>query len=110
MKLFNFLEDPFFNNLRYQMGAPLARRFMVAEGGRAIDPLELEQLGKEGVDVLFDQVKLEPDRTLSYKGIRVIVYIRDVNVMREGQGAQENLPRFHLAYCATLETMKRNNR
>ncbi len=110
MILSNFLEDPFFNNLRFQMGAPLSSLFKAVQVRRGIDPVELEQLGKEGVDVFFDQVKVEPDGTLSYKGIRVSVYIRDINVMRDRQVAQESFPRFHLAYCSTLEFMRRRNR
>jgi len=109
MKLPNFIDDPQFNDLRFRMKAPLSK-FDGIRVGLAFDPVELAKLGNEGVDVSFDEVKDERDGTLSYKGIRVIVYIRDINIMNNRQRGQIHLPRFHVAYCSTLEYMRHNKR
>lgn len=106
-KLPNFLHDGFFNALRHNMGAPLTDSFKVA---RIFVPIELpiaERLQGEGIDVRFDEITVLQDGTLGYKGHRVLLYIRDVhNYGERGRG----LPKFHVSFCSTLDTMKRDKR
>jgi len=51
-----------------------------------------------------------PDRTLIYKGRRVILYIRDVTVMGHRTPDTGTLPRFHIANCSTLQNMRAKKR
>ena len=105
-KLINFLEDPQFNTLRFLMGAKLVSR--VGESKISLlDENAIRQLGKEGLDINdFSEIKRESDGTLSYKNKRVLVYIRDVKEFFE----QHDLPKFHLSYCTTLESMTNSKR
>lgn len=105
-KLLNFLDDNNLNDLRYQMNAILVPSFS-QRVLTFLDDEELRKLGKDGIDIEdFNEIKVESDFTLSYKGQRVIVYIRDIN----HYSAQVNLPRFHFSSCSTLQSMKSNNR
>ncbi|SAK82141.1 hypothetical protein AWB79_05436 [Caballeronia hypogeia] len=106
IQLPDFLAWGAFNTLRHHMGAPLIDRFCPK---RPIKEIELplgERLKDGGVDVSVDQIEILDDRTLAYKGFRVLVYIRDVPNL----GHREEMPRYHLAYCHTLEMMYRNKR
>jgi hypothetical protein len=80
------------------------------ESAPRIKPLnskELEILAHEGIELEdLDLVKVVHDHTLSFKGQRVAVYLRDHGLIRE----QHSLPMFHVAFCSTLETMKKNKR
>jgi len=67
---------------------------------------ELERLSQHGIEVSFDEITRLDDGTLGYKDSRVLVYIRDVSTY----GGQVELPKFHAAYCSTLEKMKESNR
>lgn len=100
-RLINFLEDPEFNSLRFAMNASLAPP--IGSGKLSIlDEEFIRKLGKEGIDVDdFSEIKVESDNTLSYKNKRVLVYIRDIKEYSE----QQSLPKFHLGFCSTLETM-----
>jgi hypothetical protein len=106
-KLFNPIEDPFLSELRFRMGARLLSRQVRGLLPPLIDPEAMRALGREGIllDDLEELTK-ESDRTLSYKGQRVVVYIRDQHKVREDQG----LPKFHISFCGTLDTMQRNQR
>jgi len=66
--------------------------------------IQLEHFGIE----LEDLSELTPlkDYTLAYKGQRVILYIRDVKEVDD----ISKLPKFHVAYCSTLQSMIRNGR
>src|SRR5690349_5401909 len=59
-----------------------------------------------GVDVNIEDVEIAKDGTLSFKGRRVILYIRDVSVF----GDRSGLPRYHLASCSTLQEAKMHGR
>ena len=106
MKLQDFLQYAPLNSLRYDMGAELSASFRDKHSYVPIDLPVTEILKGVGIDVGFDDVEILPDRTFSYKGHRVILYIRDVNQ----HGERKALPRYHLANCTTLQTMRRNNR
>lgn len=106
MKLPNFLFDGQLNSLRSEMGAPLCQSF---EAQRAYVPIDLpiaEVLRAHGLDVNFEDIKRLKDGTLGYKGHRVLLYIRDV----ASYDSRATLPKFHIAYCSTLERMRQEQR
>jgi len=107
LKIINPIDDPFLSELRFRMGAKLLPKLGHGKLTELLDPEAIRVLGKEGIllDDL-DQLKIEKDKTLSFKGQRVVVYIRDHNRVREDQ----SLPKFHISYCKVLDTMKTNNR
>ncbi|MFT4503171.1 HNH endonuclease [Caballeronia sp. 15711] len=105
-RLPDFLSWGAFNTLRHDMGAPLVERFGAQRHIKEIELPLVERLKDGGVDVSADQIKILDDGTLAYKGFRVLVYIRDVPNL----GHREEMPRYHLAYCHTLEMMYRNKR
>lgn len=102
----NFLNWGPLNALRHKMQAPLADSFVPNNAFRDIDLPVIERLLDTGVDVKFDEVEVLGDGTLAYKGYRVLLYIRDIASI----GQQESMPRYHLAYCRTLDKMRRNAR
>lgn len=105
-KLINFFEIPHFNQLRYEMGAPTAKNFKPSIEIKLLDEDSIRKLGREGIDVKFDEIKPQKDKTLGYKGQRVLVYIRDVSHYKD----KVSLPRFHVSYCKKLEEMRGNGR
>jgi hypothetical protein len=105
-KLPNFLNLGELNALRFQMRAPLSKSFESKTFYRPIDLPVVERLRAGGIDVKFDDVKVLDDGTLAYKGYRVLLYIRDI----ASYGDRQAMPKFHLSYCRTLETMRINNR
>jgi len=106
-KLINFLEDTRLNGLRYEMGAKLIQSSVGSRKVDLLDPDALRRLGQEGIDIDdFSHIKIEHDKTLSYKGKRVVIYIRDVKEYKDNQ----SLPKYHFSFCTTLEQMRQNNR
>lgn len=64
---------------------------------------EMSLLGEEGIELSdLDLIREESDNTLSYKGNRVTVYIRDYGLVRE----EHSLPVFHVAFCEKVEAMR----
>ncbi len=106
-RLLSFLEDPALNGLRFEMGASLITSFAPKQIIHLMDEEALRRIGQEGIDVEdFGEVKRESDGTLSYKGKRVVVYIRDVAKYKDSQ----SLPRFHFSFCRTLDGMVQDKR
>ncbi|WP_081075536.1 HNH endonuclease [Burkholderia stagnalis] len=106
IKLPDFLTWSTLNGLRQKMHAPLVERFGAKLEVTEIELPVIERLQGEGIDVTADQIQVLNDGTLTYKGYRVLVYIRDVPAM----GNRNDMPKYHLAHCRTLETMYRNKR
>jgi hypothetical protein len=104
MKLPDFTHDPDLIALKRKMGlsedAPGS--FSPQYRPEALSFAEPEQLPPEGKEVSIDEIVPLEDGTLTYKNLRVIVYIRDVKTY----GQNFNEPRFHVAECTTLEWMK----
>lgn len=104
MKLPDFYLFEPLNVLKQRMGIPRERygtlhvEFKLA--GLSFD--DLEKLEKEGIDVRFDELIFLQDRTISFKGNRVLVYIRD-------RSAFADVPKFHVASCITLVDMKQKH-
>ena len=108
MKLPNFLEWGSLNSLRGQMGAPLAQKFGPQVVVKSIDLPIAERLQQGGIDVDFDEIRVLDDRTLEFKGNRVLLYIRDV--ANYSSRHKQSMPKFHLTFCSTLKTMSQNSR
>lgn len=106
MKLPDFFSWATLNALRHQMAAPMAPSYLPE---RVINPIELPiitALREKGVDVAFSDIQIQTDSTLSYQGHRVLLYIRDI----ASYGGRQELPKFHLTFCGTLESMHRKQR
>ena len=107
MKLLDLLEDPTLTELRLRMGARLVPNFETLEPPDLLSSIELSVLAEEGIALSdLDLVKVENDDTLSFKGYRVAIYLRDHGLMRE----EHTLPVFHVAFCPTVAAMKDNKR
>jgi hypothetical protein len=106
VELPDFLVWPEFNSMRTRMGAPLANRFGPNIKIATIDLPVIERLRKGGIDVDIDEVRVLDDGTLAFKDYRVLLYIRDVN----SYSGQQQMPRFHLTFCSTLQQMRQNKR
>jgi hypothetical protein len=62
-----------------------------------------------GIDIGdISEVEVNPDVTLSYRGRRVLVYIRDQAVSTTDDGLRDF--RYHVAECRTLKNMREQNR
>lgn len=112
MKLPDFENFEPFNRLRRAMGATEFGSFSLNYKGQGLTMAELDVLVSKGLDVNFEDITILEDGTLGYKDSRVLVYIRDVpdysSYYNSKQG--ENLPRFHVAWCKTLNRMRQKNK
>ncbi len=106
MKLPDFTNSDDLNALRSAMGATELGTFSINHKPGGLTLAELEILSNQGIDVSIDEIVRLPDGTLGYKDSRVLVYIRDVPLY----GDRFSLPKFHVAFCRTLGSMKANNR
>lgn len=108
MKLPDFTQFAPLNELRKKMGAEKIREFTPPE---RLTKEETEKLAKGVMEIKLDEIRVLDDGTLAYKDSRVILHIRDVSNYRRGDSDQiEDLPRFHVSYCDTLEYMFSINR
>jgi hypothetical protein len=108
----DFIEFEPFNRLRRLMNAPLLEGF---SSGCTTNHLTHNDLDKalEGIEGLtvddISDVKALSDGTLAYKDRRVLLYIRDRRTSR-GYDPFDNLPKYHIANCRTLEEMREHGR
>ena len=111
MKLPDFSENNGLNALRQQMGAEL----ISWKSGGDWDRIDIE-LDGDGKEIPPEEIEYAPDRTLEYKGRKVVVYIRDQSnrdqyVLDSDESiAPEHLCKFHVANCPTLSQMHRQGR
>lgn len=100
MKLPDFNLDLSYLALREGMGA--------TEVVALVEP-EWEDWTGFGIDIGdISEVEAQPDGTLTYRGRRVLVYIRDQAV--RGDNDELRPFRYHVAECRTLERMRKENR
>lgn len=111
MKLPDFTFDNDFNTLRQAIGATLS----VYKAKLNLPPPVLKKrevppplprLSPIGIDISSDEIGTNPDGTLTYKGSRVTVHIRDVQEFR----GTHHPPRFHVSNCRTLAEMRARGR
>lgn len=102
MKLPDFSYDGAFRVLREKMKASRVSEWTPHDAWRRIGASEWRALGDRGIDVKFDQIDISDDKTLEYKGEKVIVYIRDQQAPRDNQTVSY---KFHVSYCRKLDEM-----
>ncbi|WP_173236246.1 HNH endonuclease [Legionella antarctica] len=106
-KLVNFFDFASLNQLRHSMGADLIQEFKFDSGILLLDDDFISRLDGDGIEVDgLDEIDFRGDKTLGYKGQRVLIYIRDVSPYRE----KVSLPRFHISTCDTLVKMWKRKR
>lgn len=72
----------------------------------SLSTMDRNSLETNGIVVTPNDIEFASDYTLTYKGERVVLYIRDVNNYSD----YNNDPRFHIARCKTLQLMFSYNR
>ncbi|MDF9795479.1 hypothetical protein OKW21_000742 [Catalinimonas alkaloidigena] len=102
MKLTDFSKDDDFNKLRKMMGASLRDYSSKVTWEGTTISTELDLHGE--VEVPFELLTVEDDKTITLAGRRVLVYIRDQHA--------EYYPnyRYHLANCRTLVDFQNSGR
>ncbi len=109
MKLPDFTQFEPLNALRRMMGAELGV-FVPVTNPHRLTVEEIEQLARSGIEVPLDQVRVLDDGTLAYKDSRVVLYIRDVAQYRHHVMTEQDMPRFHVSDCKTLQEMRDSHR
>ena len=101
MKLPDFTQNVGMNRLRERMSAEFKTwtSDIVWEETSLEDTLSL--YGE--IEIPFEWLTVEEDKTLSFRGRKVLVYIRDHN-----EGGYE--PKFHMASCSTIQEQVNNKR
>ena len=99
MKLPDFNAFPPILELRRRMGVTET----VTLGTAKWDPLRVRGIDIEDIS----DIETGDDGTLIYEGQRVLIYIRDVRPLRNGR---EWTPKFHVAECRTIESMRASKR
>lgn len=104
IKLPNFFYSHSLNKLKKKMGIDKYTYGNFGDSNANSIRIQLENFGIELED-LSELTPLE-DYTLAYKGQRIILYIRNVKEVDD----IDKLPKFHVAYCSTLQSMIRHGR
>jgi len=107
MKLPDFIKFSEFNILRDKMGAPLLETIAFKQDINRLSIVELEILASKGIDILSKDINILDDGTLAYKDRRIIIYIRDIMHFNK---YGNSMPKFHLANCTTLQSMRSGGR
>ena len=111
MKLPDFTHFKPFNELRDSMGANRLGDFTLIIPALRITHEEEVLLESAGVEIeSLDSIYELEDGTLAFKNTRVLLYIRDVNASNGRYSHSKLLPKFHVSWCGTLQTMKANKR
>ena len=98
-KLPNFFNNTSLNTLKDRMGIDMHTYGDFGDSQYQGARVQIESIGVE-IESISDITPLD-DYTLTFKGERVVLYIRDVN----DWGDKEKLPKFHVAHCSTLQSM-----
>lgn len=107
VKLVNFFDFSPLNELRHSMGAELVQEFKFDTGISLLEDDFIKMLDGDGIEIdSLEEIDFRRDKTLSYKGQRVFIYIRDVHSFRE----EIRMPKFHVSTCETLVGMWKKNR
>lgn len=109
MKLPNFYETPFINELRSRMNAFKLGNLII---DFSFKPIKLSDLiclqqGDEIEKEDFAEIRWDNSNTLVYKNIRIIIYIRDYDFKYK---LKDFLPKFHISYCNTLQKANESKR
>jgi len=106
MKLINFKFFKPFKKFREKLEIPEDFK-PDFEGSKAIlEAMIWEEIKTKGLDISIEDLRIANDGTLEHKdypGQKMIVYIRDYNGFY-------GLPKFHISWCSTLESMAEGGR
>ena len=103
MKLPDFTRFEPFNDLRRRIGTDELGYFELFDPQLHLTGSERSELERVGLLLTLGQVKQLPDRTLSIKNSRVLVYDPDESWYR----IHREYPSYHVAWCARLEAFHR---
>lgn len=73
-----------------------------------LDYESIQILETKGIDINIEDLLYGEDKTIQYKGRRVILYIRDWTLYSDKHSISS--PKFHISYCQTLQKMFTQNR
>lgn len=111
MRLPDFANFPPLEDLRMRMGASQLGFFKLGMAGPKLSQVEVKELEEAGIEVGdLDSLHVLDDGTIAYKNSRVLLHIRDVQRYMHRGPTADQLPRFHIANCSTLQEMRANNR
>lgn len=104
IKLPDFFQNSSLNKLKSRMGIEKHTYGKFGDSQSRGNQVKLETTGID----LEDLSQLTPldDHTLTFKGQRVVLYIRDVSNFSD----EIRLPKFHVAHCSTLQKMIGNGK
>lgn len=100
MKLTDFRYVAVFNELREKMRADYIDIGHRSEDDSGLSDALLHQLKTGGIEVEFEDITIDKDATFSYKGQKVLVYIKDQSYY----GGEVSLHKFHFSKCRTIES------
>ncbi|PJE05552.1 MULTISPECIES: HNH endonuclease signature motif containing protein [Legionella] len=107
VKLVDFFNFAPLNKLRHSMVAELVQEFKFDTGISLLEDDFIKMLDGDGIEIeSLEEIDFRGDKTLGYKGQRVLIYIRDVHSFRE----EIRMPKFHISTCDTLVTMWKKRR
>jgi hypothetical protein len=69
-----------------------------------LSPDDWELLNTVGAEAKLEDIRVDLDGTLNWKGHKVILHI--YSVRSDGWQKKDSLPRFHIAECSTLQAMR----
>jgi len=103
MELLDFTEFEAFNALRAKMGTDRLGYFELFDPAQHLTGEERSRLESPGLLMSPAAIKVLPDKTLAVKNSRALAYIPSENWFRE----RREYPAYHVAMCAELEELKR---
>lgn len=105
MFLPDFLQFEAFNQLRREMGAEELGDFVFFDPKRHVTGLERLSLGREGLEVSVNELRVLNDFTLAYKDCRVLLYQAETGQRASGVEASTNAT-YHLAECPAVVSLR----
>lgn len=107
MKLPDFSYDDVFKNLKKTMGVVKDVEWEAGNTWKGISREEMRMLAGRGVDVDLKQIAIASDGTFEYKGLKVLLYIRDQQPNQDGTPKDY---KYHVGNCSTLQSMRDQHR
>lgn len=114
MKLINFNIFPPFTKIREKMEIPKNYKPDFESAKAIAKELKLTEIKTKGLDISIDELFIADNKTLEHKdfpGQKMLVYIRDfIGDYNKDLDDLNNYPRFHIAWCKTLNQMHKDKK
>lgn len=110
MQLIDFRNFLPFNELRKEMrSAPFITELKTKDSSWISSDLKdiLNRLNNEGIEIDISDIRVNKDKTFSYKGQKILIYIKSWNYNSYNDSLSEY--KFHLTTCQTLRQYKKKN-